>query len=134
MASPQTKNPQTIRRHQTCYCRKHATSTAAEFGGEIHNVSRKRARRQVLLQAQTLHVYGSGTFGAFWKVNPRIPQKRLQENRARRCLLLSLMCIIALFSWSIFLGLESLLGNLGIRNPQTKSVGGGCLLKNYKYV
>ena len=32
---------------------KHATSAPAEFGGEIHNVSRSRARNtQVLLQAQ----------------------------------------------------------------------------------
>ena len=30
------------------------------------NVSRNRARTQVLLQARTLHVYGSGTFSAFW--------------------------------------------------------------------
>ena len=29
-------------------------------------VSRNRARTQVLLQAQKLHAYGSGTFGAFW--------------------------------------------------------------------
>ena len=42
------------------------------------------------------------------------PKKRLQENRAIPCVLLSLMCIIALFSWSLLLGLESLLGNLGI--------------------
>ena len=35
------------------------------FGGEIHNVSRNRARAQILLQAQKLHVQGSGTFGAF---------------------------------------------------------------------
>ena len=40
-----------IRRHQTCYFRKHATSVPAQFGGEIHNVSRNRAPTQVLLQA-----------------------------------------------------------------------------------
>ena len=39
------------------------------------------------------------------------PKKRLQENRATPCVLLLLMCIIALFSWSLCLGLESLLGN-----------------------
>ena len=46
--------------------------------------------------------------------NPIIPQKRLQEKRAIPCVLLSLKCIIALFSRSLFLGLESLLGNSGI--------------------
>ena len=56
-----------IRRHQTCDFREHATSAPAELGGEIHNVSRNRARAQVLLQARKLHVYGSGTFGAFWR-------------------------------------------------------------------
>ena len=43
------------------------------------------------------------------------PKKRLQENTAIPCVLLSWMCIsIALFSRSLFLGLESLLANLGI--------------------
>ena len=36
-----------IRRHQTCHFRKHATSAPAEL-----NVSRDRARTQVLLQAE----------------------------------------------------------------------------------
>ena len=40
------------------------TSAPAEFGGQIHNVLRNRALAQVLPQAQKLHVYGSGTFGA----------------------------------------------------------------------
>ena len=39
-------------------------------------------------------------------------KKRLRESRAIPCVLLSLMCIIALFSRNLFLGLESLLGNL----------------------
>ena len=52
--------------HQTCDFSEHATSAAAEFGGEIHNVSRKRTQMQVLLQAQKLHVYRSVTVGAFW--------------------------------------------------------------------
>ena len=42
-----------------------ATSAPAELGGEGHNVSRNRARTRVLLQARMLHVYGSGTCGAF---------------------------------------------------------------------
>ena len=42
------------------------TSAPAELGGEIHNISRSRARTQVLLQARKLHVCGSGTFGALW--------------------------------------------------------------------
>ena len=54
-----------IRRHRTCYFRKHVTSAHAELGAEIHNVSRNRARTKVLPQAQKLHVYGNGTFGAF---------------------------------------------------------------------
>ena len=41
----------------------HATSAPAELGGKIHNVSRNRARTQVLPQARKLHVYGSGTLG-----------------------------------------------------------------------
>ena len=58
-----------FRRHQTCYFRKHVTFAAAELGGEIRNASRNRAPMQVILQAQKLHVYGSGAFGAFWKTN-----------------------------------------------------------------
>ena len=42
------------------------------------------------------------------------PKKGLQEHRAIPCALWSLMCIIALCSRSLFLGLESLLVNLGI--------------------
>ena len=53
------------RRHQTCCYRKRATFAAAELGGETHNVSRTRARTQVLPQAQKLQAYGSGTLGAF---------------------------------------------------------------------
>ena len=49
-------------------------SAPAELGGEIHNVSRNRARTQVLLQARKLHVYGSGTFGAFWTIIHRPPK------------------------------------------------------------
>ena len=49
-----------VRWHQTC-----VTSAHAKLGGKFHNVSRNRARTQVLLQAQNLHAYGSGTFGAF---------------------------------------------------------------------
>ena len=45
-----------------------STSAPAELGGEIRNVSRSVARTQVLLQARKLHVYGSGSFGAFWRV------------------------------------------------------------------
>ena len=41
------------------------TSAPAELGGKIRSVSRNQARTQVLLQAQKLHVYGSGTFGSF---------------------------------------------------------------------
>ena len=50
----------------TWHFRAHATSAPAELGGEIHSVSRNRARTQVLLQARRLHVCGSGTFDAFW--------------------------------------------------------------------
>ena len=59
-----SRNPE-IRWHQTCCFREHTTSAAAAFGGETPNVLRNRARTQVLRQAQKLHVYGSGTFGAF---------------------------------------------------------------------
>ena len=55
-----------FRRRQTCYFRQLATSAPAESRGEMHNVSRNRARTQVLLQVQRSHVYGSGTFGAFF--------------------------------------------------------------------
>ena len=41
------------------------------------------------------------------------PKRRLQANRAIPCALLCVMRIITLLSWSLFLGLESLLGNLG---------------------
>ena len=56
-----------VRRHrETCDFREHVTSAPAELGGKIHIVSRNRARTQVFLQARKLHVYGSGSFGAFW--------------------------------------------------------------------
>ena len=42
--------------------------------------------------------------------NHYTPNSILQENRAIPCVLLSSMCIIALFSWSLLLGLESFLG------------------------
>ena len=42
-----------------------AAHKPTSFGGTTHNVSRNRARKQVLPQAQKLHVYGSGAFGAF---------------------------------------------------------------------
>ena len=32
------------------------------------SVSRNRARMRVLLEALKLHVYGGGTFGAFWSL------------------------------------------------------------------
>ena len=53
--------------HQTRDFREHATSAPAElgWGNSIPNVSRNRARTQVLPQAWKLHAYGSGTFGAF---------------------------------------------------------------------
>ena len=47
--------------------REYSTSAPAELGGEIHNVSRNRTRTKVLLQVRRLHVYGSGSFGAFWQ-------------------------------------------------------------------
>ena len=53
---------------QTCDFRKHATSAPAELGGETRNVSRNRARAQLLLQAWKLHAYGSCMFGAFYNV------------------------------------------------------------------
>ena len=46
----------------------------------------------------------------------------LQENRAIPCVVLPLMCIIALFSWSLFLGLESFLGKVWIdRNRKART-------------
>ena len=51
----------TARRHQPCDFGEHKTSAPAELGGEIQNVSRNRARTQVLMQARKSHVYGSGT-------------------------------------------------------------------------
>ena len=54
------------RRHQRCDFGEHDTSAPAELGGEIHNVSRNRARKQVPLQARKSHACGGGTFGAFW--------------------------------------------------------------------
>ena len=59
-----------------------AASAPAELGEEIHNVSRSRARTQVLLQARKLHVYGSGTFGAFWKYIPYLTLPRYRCSRA----------------------------------------------------
>ena len=44
-----------------CYFRKHATAAPAESGGTIHNILQDRASTRIPLQAQTLHVYGSGT-------------------------------------------------------------------------
>ena len=76
-----------IRRDQTCYFREHATSVPAECGGGIHNISRNRARTQVLLQAQKLHIYGSGTFGAFWiegRGLPNVPLLSICRLHARR--------------------------------------------------
>ena len=52
-AAPNVLLPQTCR-----FC-------ASGARREIHNVSRNRDPTQVSLQAQKLHVYGSGTFGAF---------------------------------------------------------------------
>ena len=48
------------------------------------------------------------------------PKKRLQENRAIPCVSLSLMCVIALFSQSLFLGLESSGEFLDITSVYTK--------------
>ena len=56
----------------------------AEFGGEIHNVSRNRARTQVLPQAQKSHFHGSGTFGAFWSLQNQTPQREAREPRDAR--------------------------------------------------
>ena len=58
------------RRHQLCDFGEHATSAFAELAGETHDVSRNRARTQVLLRARKWHVSGSGTFGAFWLLVP----------------------------------------------------------------
>ena len=51
---------------QTCYFRKQATSAPAKLERKIHNASRNRAHTQILPQGHKLHVYGRGTFGAFW--------------------------------------------------------------------
>ena len=59
--------PEYSRRHQMCDFIEHATSAPAELGMEIHNVSRNRARTQVILQAQKLHVYHTVT--TLWFVN-----------------------------------------------------------------
>ena len=53
-----------------------AQGSAGSSGGtkraaSVNNVSRNRARTQVLLQAQKLHAYGSGKFCAFWEARPR---------------------------------------------------------------
>ena len=82
-------SPLGVRRHQTCHFRKHDTYAAAEFGREIHNVSRNRARPQVPLQAQKLHPYGSGTFGAFgWCARgflfPAAPRRPRWHSRVRK--------------------------------------------------
>ena len=56
-----------LRQHHTCYFRKRATPAPAKSGGEIHNVSRSRARTQVLPQARKSRVYtGAARFGACW--------------------------------------------------------------------
>ena len=73
-----------FRRHQPCEFREHATSAPAELGGEIHNVSRNRARTQVLLQARKLHVYGSGTFGAFWPIYTQPPDPGSRSSWSQR--------------------------------------------------
>ena len=73
-----------IRRHQTCDFSKHTTSAPAELGGEIHNVLRNRARMQVLLQARKLHVYASGTFGAFWDLRESAGGRGFCEHRSRK--------------------------------------------------
>ena len=54
-------NSNGIRRHQTCYLRKRATSAAAELRGETHNVSRNRARTQVLPQKPKNYLGASAT-------------------------------------------------------------------------
>ena len=54
-------------------CRREKDLVApAELGGEFLNVSRNRAHTQVLLQARKLHVYRSGTLGAFWTQERRL--------------------------------------------------------------
>ena len=65
-----------LRRHQTCYFRDHAASAPAEFGGEIHNFSRNRARTQVILQAQSRTFAGvarlvpsGATPSAWWRAS-----------------------------------------------------------------
>ena len=68
-----------FRRHKKCYFRKHATSVPAEFGGETHNVSRDRARTQVLLQAQKSHVYFLVPSGGFIREQVRRCQISVEE-------------------------------------------------------
>ena len=68
-----------------CDFREYATSAPAEFGGEIHNISRNRALTQVLLQAQKLHAYGSGTFGAFWILQTSSSQKASETLNSMKC-------------------------------------------------
>jgi len=67
-AHPRNQDRRRLGRHQTCDFRARATSVPTELGGKIHNASGNRARIQVLVQARKLHVYGSGTFGAFWAI------------------------------------------------------------------
>ena len=76
------------RRRQKCDFGERDNSAPAELGGETHNVSRNRARTRVLLQARKLHVYGSGTFGAFWESTGRIFSGRVyaqSASQAFRC-------------------------------------------------
>ena len=69
MRTDRSRLGDSVRRHQTCHFRRHTTSAPAELGGETHDVSRNRARAQVLPQAQKLHVYGSGALAAFEAVH-----------------------------------------------------------------
>ena len=65
--------------HQMRDFREHdATSAPAELGGEIQcSVSRNRTRAQVPPQARKSHAHGSGTLGAFWRVERRSRIRRL---------------------------------------------------------
>ena len=73
-----------LREYLSTGYREHATSAPAELGGEPHNVSRNRARTQVLLQARKLHVYGSGAFGAFWTQPTEPTRAWVKEGRSLR--------------------------------------------------